>query len=155
MKTIIKVKRLTDSARLPIRGHNGDDWGLDLFVDTFSYIRDPNTGCSIIQQVSSGLAVEIESDPPIYGYDLRARSSVYKMKLMPCNGIGTIDINYRGSLNMNFYCMTQEPTFYGKGDRFAQLVLPATINPHDIEVVEVLELSDTTRGSGGFGSTGK
>ena len=153
MKTIIKVKRLTESARLPFRGHE-DDWGLDLFVDTFSYIRDPNTGCSIIQQVSSNLAVEIESDPPIYGYDLRARSSIYKMKLLPCNGIGTIDINYRGPLNMNFYCMTQDAAFYGKGDRFAQLVLPAHINPRDIEVVEVLELSDTTRGSGGFGSTG-
>ena len=144
------------SARLPIRGHDGTDWGLDLFVDTWGYIPDKN-GKALIQQVNSGLAVEVDvvEGPPIYGYDLRARSSVYKQHLMPCNGIGTIDILYRGPLMMNFYCMGEDPIFYGKCDRFCQLVLPANINPMDIEVVEAEELSDTIRGAGGFGSTGK
>ena len=78
------------SARLPIRGHDGTDWGLDLFVDTWGYIPDKN-GKALIQQVNSGLAVEVDviEGAPIYGYDLRARRTEYNHQSMQCTGIET------------------------------------------------------------------
>ena len=112
-------------------------------------------------------------DGKIFHTNIFPRSSISKYNLVLANSIGLIDAGYRGELLVRFKYVTQPediyariqghqstiPIFtnvnmdriYSKGDRIAQLVIAET---HPVEFELSDELSDTDRGSGGFGSTG-
>lgn len=100
--------------------------------------------------IPTGLFVEIP-----YGYEaqIRPRSGWSLKHGITClNSPGTIDSDYRGEIGVILANVSNEPFSINSGDRIAQMV----IAKHEIaEWVEVQELSDTHRGEGGFGSTGK
>ncbi len=140
--TTLKVKRLHPDAKLPRYGSDGAA-GMDLTATGFT-LEDN------IVTYSTGLSVEI---PEGYVGLLFPRSSIKNLPLTLANSVGVIDSDYRGEIKVSFRIIPEtsgDP--YSPGDRICQLVLLK--NPF-ISIEEVDELSDTTRGSGGFGSTGK
>lgn len=97
----------------------------------------------------TGLAFEI---PDGHVGLIFPRSSIYKTNERLANCVGVIDSDYRGEVSFIFDVIAGSGTPYIKGDRIGQLMI---VRLPDIEVQEVEELSDTVRGSGGYGSTGK
>ncbi|MDR2901227.1 MAG: dUTP diphosphatase [Treponema sp.] len=99
--------------------------------------------------VSTGLKMEI---PAGYECQVRPRSGLAaKYGITVLNSPGTIDSDYRGEIKVILINLGQEPYTIQDGDRIAQLVFAPVVQ---INIEESLELSDTSRGSGGFGSTG-
>lgn len=137
----VKFKKLDSSAKLPSYAHKGDA-GLDLEVRNVLNISPT------VVEYGFGLAVEI---PKGYVGLLFPRSSVYKTGMVQTNCVGVIDSSYRGEIKAKFYKWDNDETFE-VGDRACQLIILPYPN---IEVMEVEKLSETSRGEGGFGSTGK
>ena len=136
---IIRTKKLHPDAIIPKYAKPGDA-GLDLTATWKRQVMD-------IVTYGVGLAIEI---PDGYVGLLFPRSSIYKTKMTLSNCVGVIDSGYRGEIMMKFK-MTDNRTMYEVGDRIGQLV----IMPYPkVEFEEVDELSETSRGSGGYGSTG-
>ena len=101
-------------------------------------------------KIHTGLAMEI---PEGYFGAIMPRSGLAtKEGLRLANCIGVIDSDYRGEIIVAIHNDTNDVKFIKHGDRIAQLSL---IKHEEIEFVEVDSLSETERGSGGFGSTGK
>ena len=137
----IKFKKLTSEAQAPKQGKSGNA-GFDLTAVRVERLD------SIRVKVYSGIAVEI---PEGYEGQVRACSSIHKYDAILSNGVGTIDSGYRGEICAVFYhCGPELP--YEAGDRFAQLVIKPVPR---VEYVEADELSESERGAGGYGSTGK
>lgn len=100
--------------------------------------------------IGTGIALEI---PEGYFGAVFARSGLAsKMGLRPANCVGVIDSDYRGEIKVAVHNDTDFEQFFNSGERIAQLVILPYL---PVEFEEVDELSDTCRGSGGFGSTGK
>lgn len=90
--------------------------------------------------------------PPGYEAQIRARSGLAaKFGIAPANGIGTIDADYRGEVGVILLNTSTEPFTVEPGMRIAQMVITRY---ETIEWKEVDILDETTRGAGGFGSTG-
>ena len=99
--------------------------------------------------IPTGLFMEIE---PGFEVQLRARSGLaVRHGICLANGIGTIDSDYRGEVKVALINLGQEPFTVHSGDRIAQMVAAAYVKA---EIVRAEALTDTSRGSGGFGSTG-
>lgn len=136
----IKVKKLHPNAVLPKMMTDGAV-GFDLTATSVKL--DQEKGVNIY---GTGLAFEI---PKGYGMFIFPRSSVYKLCTMMANSVAVIDCDYRGEVHVIFKDSVYR---YSIGDRIAQaVILPIP----EVEYEEVDELSDTERGSGGLGSTGK
>lgn len=145
--SVLKIKRLRPDAQLPSRATQGSA-GYDLYA----CIEQPvviEAGESV--KIPTGIAIELESEN--YVALLFARSSMgTKYGVAPANAVGVIDSDYRGEVcvclrNYSSTAYTVQPQ-----DRIAQLlVLPVDLP----QIEEVEELSDTCRGQGGFGSTGR
>ena len=103
-------------------------------------------------QVTYGIGLAIEIPDGMVGL-IFPRSSIRNTELTLSNSVGVIDAGYRGELQATFNKLNGfESVAYKVGDRVAQIV----IVPHPIvQFVEVDELSESKRGDGGFGSTGK
>jgi dUTP pyrophosphatase len=100
--------------------------------------------------ISSGLAMAI---PEGYEGQVRPRSGLARDHGITClNSPGTCDADYRGPITILLVNHGQEPVTIEPGHRIAQLVIAPVVQA---ELVETDELSDTARGSGGFGSTGR
>lgn len=100
--------------------------------------------------VPTGLSVEI---PPGYEMQIRPRSGLaLKHGLSLPNTPGTIDSDYRGPLGVILINLGDAPVTIGHGDRIAQAVIAPVIQ---VTFEETDVLSDTARGAGGFGSTGR
>ena len=138
----IKIKPLADNFKMPIKGSKKSAC-YDCYATSIRYDSDTNTyNCGL------GFAAE---PPEGYSIELRPRSSIYKTGLILSNSIGTIDADYNGELMVKFY-VARDGTFpYRKGDRVCQMKL---VKDYQEELMLVNELSDTERGTGGFGSTG-
>ena len=142
----IRVKRLTDSARLPVRGSRAAA-GYDLFADISSdvHILPHET-----KMISTGLAMEI---PAGYFGGIFARSGLAaKEGLRPANCCGVVDSDYRGPVIVALHNDSDTPRVILPEERIAQLVILPFL-PVSFEDAE--ELADSERGEGGFGSTGK
>ena len=101
-------------------------------------------------KIPTGLAMAIE---PGYAGFVFARSGLgIKHGIVPANCVGVIDSDYRGEVIVGLYNHTDEPFVVEPGDRIAQLVL---LPVHTPEIEECAELGETSRGEGGFGSTGR
>ena len=138
----VKIKRLDRSAVIPKYAKDGDA-GLDLTATAYKV----NEKGQYIY--TSDLALEI---PDGYVGLLFPRSSICKKDLEITNSVGVIDSNYRGPIKSVFNPTCEDPEIYELGERFAQLII---IPYPKIEFEEVEELSETNRGTGGYGSTGK
>ena len=100
--------------------------------------------------VPTGLAVEI---PPGHEGSVRPRSGLaLRHGVGMVNAPGTVDSDYRGELAVILVNHGQEPVSFSRGERIAQLVIAPVVR---VEVELVQNLSDTDRGHGGFGSTGR
>ena len=100
--------------------------------------------------VPTGLSMEI---PQGYEIQVRPRSGMsYKTSLMVVNSPGTIDSDYRGEVKVILGNMGDKREVISHGDRVAQLVLAPVVQAF---FIEESELTNTERGAGGFGSTGK
>lgn len=124
--------------------HNQGDSGIDLVIpDSIC-----TTGDTIIFKL--GVAIElVNDDGENHSYFLMPRSSIYKYQLIQYNSVGLIDAGYRGELMS--VCRAFDYDTIPKLTRLFQIVHPST-TPCFVKVVE--ELSESQRGSGGFGSTG-
>lgn len=100
--------------------------------------------------IHTGLALEI---PEGYAGLIYARSGIAtKRGLAPANKVGVIDSDYRGEIMVSLYNHSGQPQSIADGERIAQLVITPFLS---VEYTETEALSDTKRGDGGFGSTGK
>lgn len=103
--------------------------------------------------IPTGLYMEIE---PGYEGQVRPRSGrAVKQGLTVINSPGTIDADYRGEVGVPLINLSTEPQTIENGDRIAQIVFSAYDKAEITEVGAIEELSDTERGAGGFGHTGK
>ena len=100
--------------------------------------------------IKTGLFMEL---PGGYEAQIRPRSGLaYKQGITVLNSPGTIDADYRGEIGVILVNLSQEEVQIAPGERIAQLVI-ARYEQAQWETVEVLE--ESSRGAGGFGSTGK
>jgi dUTP pyrophosphatase len=102
--------------------------------------------------IDTGVAMEI----PIGCFGgLHARSGLStKRKLLLANGVGVLDADFRGSIKVPLYNASTETQWIRKGERVAQvIIIPFADKIDDFQITD--ELSETDRGSGGFGSTGE
>lgn len=139
----LKIKKLTSDAIIPHYAHPGDA-GLDLFA---------NEECSIapgeFRMVKTGISIEL---PPATEAQVRPRSGLAaKQGISVLNTPGTIDEGYRGEVCVILINHGKQPFPITKGAKIAQMIIKPVIR---IDVEEVMELSETSRGAGGFGSTG-
>ncbi len=140
---ILRVKRLTDDAQLPCYAHPGDA-GLDLFA-----CEDGVLGPGESRIVKTGISIEL---PPDTEAQVRPRSGLAaKHQITVLNTPGTIDEGYRGEVGVILINHGTKPFAILNGMKVAQMVVKPVIR---VTVEEVAELSDTSRGEGGFGSTG-
>ena len=140
----IKIKKLHENAIIPFYSKEGD-CGLDLVAVDVSVIDNKTHGYI---EYDTKLAIEI---PEGYVGLIYPRSSISNTGLIMSNAVGVIDQNYRGSIKCRFKSIPNT-TIYNVGERIAQLIIQPCPK---IEFEVVDELSDTTRGNLGFGSSGK
>lgn len=95
---------------------------------------------------------DMATSPLNLSIDFRPRSSVWKTGMVLSNSEGTIDELYTGEISAVFYHVMPDMPRYKVGDRIGQIKIGATF---PIEFVEVDKLSETERGGGSYGSTGK
>ena len=139
----MKVKLVNEYAQLPTRGSK-DAAGLDLYCPF--HIKVP---ADSQKKIPLGIAVEI---PQGYMGLLVPRSSMSKTPLRYANSVGIIDADYRGELSIAYENISCSDYTIFRGDRIAQLIIvPIAI----VDVEEAQTLSETERGDGGYGSTGK
>lgn len=141
------VKKVREKAVIPARATEGSA-GMDLFACIDEPVKIEPHQCVA---VPSGIAIELPS--PSYGAFVFARSGLArKHGIAPVNAVGVIDSDYRGEIIVGLVNHFEESYTIEPGDRVAQLVImPVSTMP----VFEVEALSDTLRGEGGFGSTGR
>lgn len=151
----VRIKRLYEDAKLPTKAH-ADDAGFDLYAHSKSFDDEGNVVYGV------GVAFEV---PKGYVGLLFPRSSNAKKDLLLSNSVGVLDSGYRGEISFKFkpcakfdeYHLTwlkdaNESTLYKEGDRIGQII----IMPYpEVEFVEVDELSETERGAGSYGSSGR
>lgn len=142
----IPVKKLREGAKLPTFG-SPDAAGADLYACLQNdVIISPGETAFI----PTGLAMEI---PKGFAGLIYARSGLAcKQGLAPANKVGVIDSDYRGEFMIALHNHGTVERTISHGERVAQLIITPVLIPC---YEEVTELSDTDRGSGGFGSTGK
>ena len=138
----LKVKRHTDTAKLPEQALQGD-LGYDVFADEDKWVEPGG-----YKLVSTGISVHNSSYK--YGFIIKDRSSVAMKGLFTHAGV--IDAGYTGEIKVLFHNNSSTAIKLEKGDKIAQLVPQPVVN---FEVEEVEELFETKRGKNGFGSTGK
>lgn len=142
----ILIKKLSEKATLPTRGSEYAA-GYDLYacIDEDAVIAPGKT-----VKIGTGISVAV---PEGYFGAIFARSGLAtKQGLRPANCVGVADSDYRGEYIVALHNDSDEPRTVSNGDRIAQLVVMPFLS---CEFEETDELSETQRGSGGFGSTGK
>jgi dUTP pyrophosphatase len=142
----VKIKKIHPNATIPSYAKSGDA-GMDLVAT--SVIGET------LGSITYGLGIALEIPEGFVGL-VFPRSSIRKTNLQLSNSVGVIDSGYRGELQATFNKIqgidNVERENYKVGDRVCQIM----IIPHPtVEFNEVNELSNTERGEGGFGSTGK
>lgn len=139
----IKIKKLNKNVQLPKQSTQGAA-GMDFYLPQ-TVIFEPNYS----KKVPLGVAVEI---PEGYVMLIIPRSSTWKTPLRMPNSIGVIDSDYRGEVCALLHNASKCTFTAEAGERLVQGVI--TYAP-SVQIQEVDELSETSRGVGGFGSTGK
>jgi len=139
-KIPIKIKKLNLEAIIPSYAHEGDA-GMDIFSCEDVIIK-PNER----HLVSTGISIELPEGYVALVWD---KSGVANKGIKSMGGV--IEYTYRGEYKIILYNTSKEPYEIKKAQKIAQLLIQPIITA---EIQEVLELSETKRGDGGFGSTG-
>ena len=143
----VRIKRLPDARDLALPTKMTEHAaGFDLVAAVASPV---SIGPGDVQLIPCGFAMAL---PPGFEADIRPRSGLAtKHAVTLINSPGTIDADYRGEVKVPLINFGRNPFVVERGMRIAQmLVLPVP----PVELIEVDELDDTTRGGGGFGHTG-
>ena len=144
MSVIVKFKSADKEAMLPTKA-TPESAGLDLFASESGEIAPGHR-----MLVSTGLIMEL---PAGYEGQIRPRSGLAaKHGVTVLNSPGTIDADYRGVVKVILVNLGQETFTFKSGDRVAQLVVAPVSN---VVPVVTTTISDTSRGVGGFGSSGR
>lgn len=141
----MRIKRLSENAKVPTKGSQHAA-GYDLYSTETVSIRPHETAL-----IGTGWAMEF---PIGYFGAIYARSGLAtKEGLRPANCVGVIDSDYRGEVKVALHNDTNTLKTVTAGDRIAQLIIMDYFFVSDFEEVNVL--SDTSRDTSGFGSTGR
>jgi len=139
----VKIKKIKDNAIIPKYAHHGDA-GVDLY-STEDYVLKPGERTL----VSTGIQIAV---PKGHEAQVRPKSGLaLKHGISVCNTPGTVDAGYRGEVGVIVINLGNEDFKIEKGKKVAQMVFNQI---EEAEFEEVEDLDDTTRGDGGFGSTG-
>ena len=142
----VRVKILRAGAKLPTYG-SPEAAGADLYACLEESVTVA-PGESV--WIPTGLALEVPKGCAGLVY---ARSSMgAKRGLAPANKVGVVDSDYRGEIRVVLLNHSKQPQLLEPGERVAQFVITPVLQP---AYEEVEDLTDTNRGTGGFGSTGK
>lgn len=142
----VRIKKLNERAVIPTYGSAGSAGG-DLYS---AEENDITIAPGQTAFIGTGLAVEIPQG--LVGLVYARSGLACKKGLAPANKVGVIDSDYRGEIKVALYNHGKEPQTVAKGERIAQLVIAPFVFA---EYEETYDLSDTARGEGGFGSTGR
>jgi dUTP pyrophosphatase len=147
----VKVKKLSSEAKMPEYQNSGDS-GCDAHAclnELQHYNKQMIIEPGLTALVPTGLSFDIP-----YGYECQVRSRsglAIKRGVHVLNSPGTVDASYKGEVGVILHNTSNFPFVVNHGDRIAQFVFV----PVNVAMFEETEtLSESTRGSGGFGSTG-
>lgn len=144
---ILKIKKVRENAKMPTRATVGSA-GIDLYA----CIDEPitlNGGDTAV--IPTGIAIGL--DDIHYGAFIHSRSGLaVKHGIGLLNSVGVIDSDYRGEICVGIINQIKEPYTVQPFERIAQMIIKRVELP---EIVEVSDLDETERGTGGFGSTGR
>ena len=142
----VEIKKLSNSAKIPVHGSK-EAAGYDLYADITEDFVEIAPHSTV--KIPTGVAMAI---PDGYFGGIFARSGLCSREgLRPCQGVAVIDQDYRGEIIVPIHNDTDTVRFINKHDRIAQLVIIPYLTVH---FKEVDKLNTTSRGTGGFGSTG-
>ena len=145
-KKILNFIKLSPNAKEPYKATSGAA-GMDLFACTD---KDIEISPRALAKVPCGIAIEL---PEGYGAFIFARSGLgIKHGITLSNGVGVVDSDYRGEVCVGLCNVGNENYTIHNGDRIAQMVI---LKVENFMPIEVENLSETLRGTGGFGSTGR
>ncbi len=140
----VKFRLHPDAAELAPRKAHADDAAYDLRSRVDQVVAPGR-----VALVPTGIFLEL---PPGFEAQVRPRSGLaLKRSITLLNSPGTIDAGYRGEVGAILFNAGSEEFVIARGDRIAQMVVQAL---PEVRLVEVEQLADSTRGAGGFGSTG-
>jgi len=142
---MLRVKLLLPHAKAPTIAHPGEDLGYDLY--SAETVTIPARGQHI---VSTGISVELDIDGRLAGALIRDKSSMAARRVI-CTA-GVIDSGYRGEIRVVMENLADHPAEIRAGDKIANLI-PYPVLTSPVEVVA--DLAESSRNSGGFGSSGK
>lgn len=137
----LKIKKLRSDAKVPTRAYH-DDAGIDLYAYGEHVVLPHETA-----MIPIGVSFEIEKGCVGLIWD---KSSIGSKSLKTLGGV--IDAGYRGEVSVMVHNLSDTTYTFEHGHKLAQLLIQKVEFP---DIVEVDELSDSLRGEGGFGSTGK
>ena len=145
--SILKIKQLSPLSKLPQRQTPGSAG-----YDIHACLEEPVTILpGEVAKIPTGFAIELENSG--YVALIFARSSLgTKFGVTPANNVGVIDSDYRGEANVVLRNAGKAPFTVAPGERIAQMLVVPVDLP---QIQEVDQLSQTQRGGGGFGSTGR
>lgn len=146
---IINIKKTDENAKIPTYGSE-----FAAGADLYAVIHNEENRVEILSGetafIDTGIVMEI---PNGYVGLIYARSGLAcKQGLAPANKVGVIDSDYRGNIMVALYNQSNETRIVSEGDRIAQIIIQP-VEQFGFKVKE--NLSDTIRGNGGFGSSGK
>ncbi len=139
---ILKIKKLNPEAKLPEFAHAGDA-GLDLFSLTEVTLKPGE-----FTRILTGVALQIPIGHVGLIWDKSGLASNYGLKVLG----GVVDAGYRGEVQVGMINLSKKSYTIEKHHKVAQMLIQKVSSP---KIKEVKKLSDTARGKGGFGSTGK
>lgn len=143
MNVEVKIKRMHEDAMLPMQANPGDA-GMDLY--SIETVEIPAGGTKLIK---TGIQIEL---PKGTEAQIRPRSGLaLKHSITVLNSPGTIDEGYRGEIGVILINHGQDTFFVEKSMRIAQMVIQFVPT---IQLMEVNELTQTVRGTSGFGASG-
>jgi dUTP diphosphatase len=142
---MLRVKLLTPSAKAPTIAHPGEDLGYDLYAA--ETVAIPAHGHHV---VSTGISIELDIEGRPAGALVRDKSSLASRRLI-CTA-GVIDAGYRGEIRIVMENLGDQSAEIHQGDKIANLI-PYPVLTSPVEVVK--ELAETSRNTGGFGSSGR
>ncbi len=142
----VKIKKLDGNAIIPTKG-SAMAAGYDLYacIDRAIFISPHET-----KMVNTGLSLELPRNT--FGAIFPRSGMAAKRGLAPANKIGVCDPDYRGEYKVALHNHSDKTQWVNPGERVAQLIIMPYI---DVGFKEVDGLSETGRGDGGFGSTGR
>lgn len=138
----LNIKKLHVDAKIPSYAHEGDA-GMDIYAVEHAVIKIGSRAL-----IPTGLSFELPLGYVALVWDKSGVSNNHGVKTLG----GVIDAGYRGEIKIGLLNTGNEDFVIERGDKVAQILIQKIEHP---EIQEVNDLSETSRGNGGFGSTGK